>query len=114
MQRPMLKKIKLIATFYLVASLTACGTGQIPKPVGKVGVVHAEDSSEAYIHEFDLETDFDDELHVIPGHNGMKKPLAGVIDLDKHVCMNASSYANTLSTYAKLKRRYEECVNGQK
>ncbi|HYE73237.1 MAG TPA: hypothetical protein VEF04_07900 [Blastocatellia bacterium] len=100
--------IKLMLISFLVSSCAG-----IPKPEGKVGVVHILDVNQPYINLFDMQTDFDDDLHVLPGHKGTKKNLGpGASELDKHVCMDARSYANALAAYQKLKARYEKCEVG--
>ncbi len=102
--------IRLTAIFYLGVSVVGCQG--IPKPVGHVGVIHVKDVSAPYINEFDLQTDFDDDLHVLPGHSGNHRQLHSLADLDRGVWMSASSYANSLAAYAKLKQRYQQCVEG--
>lgn len=103
--------IAQIVIFCLAASLSACN--DIPKPQGKIGVVHVKDVPSAYINEFDMREDFDNDLHVLPGHLGNHRGLTGISDLDKYVCLSATSYANTLAAYAKLKTRYEQCEAGR-
>lgn len=102
---------KRIQTFLAVVSLVGCQG--IPKPVGHVGVIHVKDVNAPYIHEYDMQTDFDDDLHIVPGHNGTHLLLHTINDLDKYVAMSSSSYANALAAYAKLKQRYQQCLEGK-
>jgi len=102
------KWIKLILISYLVSS--ALGCQGIPKPEGKVGIIHVKDVPQAYINEFDLQKDFDDDGHVISGHTGTHRNLTSMAELDKYVAMSAKSYANSLAFYKKLKARYEQCI----
>lgn len=92
--------------FVVCAGLIGCDT--IPKPKGEIGVVHTKDVLHSYIHKFNMETDFDDDLKVIAGHNGVKHGLDSLADLDRHVCADAQSYANSLAAWSKLKGRYED------
>ncbi len=99
-----------IAIFCLASNLSCQG---IPKPVGHIGVIHVKDVPAPYIHEYDMQTDFDDDLHVIAGHPGAHRGLNSLSDLDKYVALSSSSYANSLAAYAKLKQRYQQCVQGK-
>jgi len=104
---------RLSLTKLMVTSLAVVSCQGIPKPVGHIGVVHVKDVPAAYINEFDMQTDFDDDLHVLPGHSGTHRTLSALIDLDRYVCLSDASYANALAAYAKLKQRYAQCVQGQ-
>jgi hypothetical protein len=63
----------------------------------------------AYINEFDLEQDFDDEGEILPEAKGVKRSLSNLGDVDKYVAMDARSYANVRAAWKKLKDRYKAC-----
>ncbi len=102
--------IRLTLICYLGTSVLGCQG--IPKPVGHVGVIHVKEVNAPYINEFDMQSDFDDDLHVLPGHSGVHRQLSSLADLDRGVWMAAASYANALAAYAKLKQRYQQCIEG--
>ncbi len=101
--------IRLTVIFCLVAN---AGCQGIPKPEGHVGVIHVKEVSAPYINEFDMQRDFDDDLHVVAGHNGVHRQLHTLLELDRGVWMSDASYANALAAYAKLKERYQQCLEG--
>lgn len=99
--------IKLIAISSLALELGCQG---IPKPKGYVGVIHSKDVNAPYIHEFNMQTDFDENLHVLPGHNGVHRLLHSLTDLDRGIWLSADSYAELSSYQAKIKARVEQCL----
>lgn len=101
MRRRLLTWTKLTVTCW---ALSACS---IPRPEGKVGVVHVLDVPAAYINEFDFKTDFDDNFDIPGGHTGTKRNVK-LEDLDRGVWLNAQSYANLRAYTKKLKKRYDD------
>lgn len=102
MQKLKTSWIKLIA---MCLAVSACQG--IAKPKGHVGVVHVQ-VEKPYINEFNMETDFNDDLDLKPTAKGVKRAIE-FVDLDKGVWLSAESYANSRAAWKKLKKRYENC-----
>lgn len=106
MQRLKRSLIKLTAICSVIS-----GCAGIPKPEGKIGVLHSKGVAEAkpYVNWFDMQDDFDDEGEILPDAKGEKVALLSLKDVDKHAVMSASSYANLRAAWKKLKERYKDC-----
>ena len=78
------------------------GCASVPRPQGQICVAHVPQN---YNNCFDMQSDFDSNGDIIPGHNGTNIPL----DLDNHVNMDPMSFASLKAYIEKIKQRMVNC-----
>lgn len=102
-------RLKLILMLLMMLSLMACDG--VPRPGGLVCIAHLAggDVSVNYSHCYDMKADFDDRGKLIPGHHGQDIPLV----MNKHVHLDAQSFANLTGYMQKVRARLEKCEAGQ-
>jgi hypothetical protein len=91
------------------------------KPVGDVFMINARPTKEPepYALSFNLSTDFNDDLQLIPGHLGVHKPVT-IDSLHKNWCMDDPTKNDLVryslewkQRYLKLKEDLNKCESGQ-
>lgn len=91
----------------IMPMMILCGSCSLARPKGLICIAHlASDTiSTSYSHCYNMQTDFDDHGHLIDGHQGIDIPLV----IDKHVHMDAQSFANLSGYMQKIEARLQKC-----
>lgn len=108
----MLRQRKNLIRLTLICLASLEGCAGIPRPVGLICVAHSANPPSilvAYNHCFNLATDYDDNGYLLPNAKPIDIPLV----MDRHVNMDAPSFANFSAFIQKLRERYKNCkANG--
>ena len=103
MRKQTMSLMTLFATLLSSACMVSC-VNPPKKPVGSFGAVNAK-SKAPYRLDFNLETDFSEDLKLRDGVQGVRVPII-LDDLHKHWCMNTSTKEELVRYALQWKERY--------
>lgn len=117
----MLKQMTILTTLLVtVLSISSCDNPP-RKPQGNIALVNAHPTNEPqpYRLQFNLETDFDENLSLKPDAKGVRVPTT-LEDLHANWVMNAATKEELQryglewkQRYIKIKQRLDECESGR-
>lgn len=115
----LMSKLTTLSGILFASFLLSSCVNPPKKPVGHIGGVNARSAGGAYLLNFNLETDFDADIKLKPGVQGVRKKIT-LDDLHKNWCLDASSKEELTRYGLQWKERYkmiakqlDECRSGR-